>query len=352
MKKFIKALSMIIGAIVLILIGFIIFMTISDYKPENQLEVETENNRKDIVKIGEQFTIITSNIGYGGMDEEVHFFMDGGTMSRGISKEKVINNTEELIKITKELNPDFIILQEVDVDSTRSYKVNQQEYYKDGFKDYGSVFTVNYDVPWVPIPIKEPHGKVLAGQMTLSKKEVISNSRVAMPGDMKWPASLASLDRCILISRIPVENGKELIIINGHLSAYDKGGEARKKQLDIVNNILTEEYSKGNYVIIGGDWNQSLPGTNPKAFKAQESWPEWLQEIPKTFIPNGYKWAVDEKVPSNRNTATAYKEGYNFLSVIDGFLVSDNIEIIHTETMDLKFKYTDHNPVVLNFKLK
>jgi hypothetical protein len=50
--------------------------------------------------------------------------------------------------------------------------------------------------------------------------------------------------------------------------------------------------------------------------------------------------------------ASSYKEGVNFLSVIDGFLVSPNVEIKQVKGYDLKFKNSDHNPVKIWLKLK
>ena len=37
---------------------------------------------------------------------------------------------------------------------------------------------------------------------------------------------------------------------------------------------------------------------------------------------------------------------------IDGFIVSDNIEVMSCKTENLHFAYSDHNPVRLEFKLK
>ena len=38
--------------------------------------------------------------------------------------------------------------------------------------------------------------------------------------------------------------------------------------------------------------------------------------------------------------------------MIDGFVVSDNVEIKSVETKDMGFKATDHNPVVMDVVLK
>ena len=42
-----------------------------------------------------------------------------------------------------------------------------------------------------------------------------------------------------------------------------------------------------------------------------------------------------------------------YLSTIDGFIVTDNIEVKNIKTIkEQNFQYSDHNPVLLEFKLK
>jgi endonuclease/exonuclease/phosphatase family metal-dependent hydrolase len=51
-----------------------------------------------------------------------------------------------------------------------------------------------------------------------------------------------------------------------------------------------------------------------------------------------------------RDNATPYVKGETFETVIDGFLISPNLEIIKTKTHDLGFKNSDHNPVTVTLK--
>lgn len=351
-KKVLKISLAVILAILVIAIGYVGFMFITDYKPEEKIVIDIENNKDEIIKANSSLSITTFNTGYGTMDENVDFFMDGGIMSRGSSKEKVLENLDNIESIIKDLNSDIVFLQEVDVKATRSYKINQLERLKENFVDYSTNFAINYKVPWVPVPLSKPHGQVLAGLTTLSKFNIGSATRHDLPGKSSFFVQLADLDRAMVINRLPVDNGKELIAINAHLSAYDKGGVIRKVQLDYIKSILEEEYSKGNYVIIGGDWNQQIPGTNAFDFETTEEWPDWLQDIPEDFVPKGYSFAYDKTVATSRTVATPYTKGENLLSIIDGFLVSDNIEVISTKGTNQEFKYSDHNPVTINFKLK
>lgn len=351
-KKILKIITSILVAILILAAGYVGFMIITDYKPDEQVTLEIENNKSNTLNTTDEIKLTTFNIGYGTMDDSVDFFMDGGTMSRGVSKEKTLENMDAIIKTLKDLNSDLMFLQEVDVKATRSYKVNQLEMLQEEFKDYSSNFAINYKVPWVPIPLSNPHGNVLAGLTTLSKYDIESATRYDLPGKSSFFVQLGDLDRCMTVNRMPVDNGKELVAVNAHLSAYDEGGTVRKVQLGYIKQFLEAEYAKGNYVIIGGDWNQQIPGTNAFDFPTTEQWPSWLQDVPEELIPENFTWAFDKTVPSDRTVEKPYTPGENLLSVIDGFLVSDNIEVISTVGTDLNFKNSDHNPVTITFKLK
>ena len=278
--------------------------------------------------------------------------MDGGIGSRSKSKEKTQDNLDNVTRFLTEQNPYFILLQEVDINSTRSYHINEYEHLKQNLSNYSSIYGINYKVPWVPLPITKPHGSVESGVVTLSKYKIDEAVRYQYPGKEKWPRQLALLDRCFIESRMSVEGGKELVLLNSHLSAYDKGGLIRKQQLGFLKDYIEKEYEKGNYVVVGGDWNHLIPGTDPTIFETTQEWPEWLQIIPENFKPEGFKWGADKNVPTNRTNDQAYIKGENYVSVIDGFLVSPNVEIVAVTGHALDFEYSDHNPVTLEFILK
>lgn len=347
-----RAIFMIVLTPVLLLGIYILMMIVTDYKPEQAVKLEIDRNQEAVMKKGTPFSVITFNIGYGGLDKGQDFFLDGGTGSRSESKEKTIANISKAAEFLKLQGSDFIMLQEIDQKSTRSYKVNQVQLMKDNLPGYAASFATNYKVLWVPVPISKPHGAVNSGILTLSKYKINSSTRFKLPGTEAYLRQLADLDRCILENRIPVEGGKELILVNSHLSAFDKGGEIRKQQLQFLKEYIQEEFAKGNYVVVGGDWNHVLPGTDPLAFKTEQGYPEWLQALPEDFAPEGYKWAVDSTVPTNRTVDIPYAKDVNFFSIIDGFLVSPNVEIISTKGINLEFENTDHNPVRTELVLK
>lgn len=351
-KRAFKWLGWILLIPVTIIVVFLIYVTVVDYKPDEQIELHTDNNQSEELKQGEPITITTFNVGYAGLDQGQDFFMDGGTMSRSSSKKQTELNLTAIANFLKETRSNLYLLQEVDINSSRSYHINEVAELSNSMPEYSSTFAVNYKVPWVPVPLLHPMGSVHSGLLTLSEVYSTSHTRFNLPGKESWPVQQMELDRAFIASRLPVDNGKELVLINLHLSAFDKGGEIRKKQLNFLENYIRQETEKGNYLILGGDWNHSLPGTDPNHFATQQEWPEWLQSFPETFRAEGYQWANDPTTPSVRTLDLPYKKSTNFTAVIDGFLVSPNIEIVHVSGHNLGFNHSDHNPVTGNFILK
>ncbi|GAC42031.1 hypothetical protein PPOP_1388 [Paenibacillus popilliae ATCC 14706] len=351
-KKLLKWLGWIVLTPLAALAIFLIYMTAVDDKPPAQVELATNNNTTSTLKQGQPFTVTTFNLGYAGLDKGQDFFMDGGTMSRSSSKEQTEANLSAMIDFLQGTRSDLYILQEVDVHSSRSHHSNQVQIIGDRLPGYSSTFAYNYKVAWVPVPLTHPMGSVQSGLLTLSTFSSASHTRFDLPGKESWPVQLFELDRAFIESRFPVDNGKELVMINLHLSAFDKGGTIRKQQLDFLGDYIQQEMKKDNYLILGGDWNHSLPGTDHSRFLAQQEWPQWLQPFPDTFAPTGFQWAVDPSTPSVRTLDSAYRPGITFLAVIDGFLVSPNVEIVAVTGHDLSFEHSDHNPVSGRFILK
>ena len=355
MKFKVRAIQAACGAAALaflIVAAFLLFLTVTDYRPEYKTKLAVENNAGDRIKINEELTIVTSNVGYGAMDDEMDFFLDGGKRSRAKDRDRVLRNIKGIIDVISSVAPDFVLAQEIDLPSTRSYRVNEYDLFKAAFKRHGTSFAIDLKIPWIPVPIWEPHGRVLAGEATFSDKKIVFSERISLPIEESWPRRLWALDNCLLETRYAVADRRDLVIYNAHLSAYDKGGGIRKKQLDLIGRLLEEAAARGDYVILGGDFNHAIPGSDASKFSAKEPAPDWYQEMPRDFNPRGYRCVFDQKVATNRTAGTPYIKGDNFLSIVDGFMVSDNIEVVKTAGIDAQFRYSDHNPVAMTFRLK
>jgi hypothetical protein len=84
----------------------------------------------------------------------------------------------------------------------------------------------------------------------------------------------------------------------------------------------------------------------------KEDMPVWVSLLPEELYEGKFRLVYDKTVNTVRSEDTPYKKGQNFETVIDGFLVSPNIETVSVKTVDNEFKHTDHNPVKATFRLK
>ncbi|MBR5739974.1 MAG: hydrolase, partial [Firmicutes bacterium] len=195
-------------------------------------------------------------------------------------------------------------------------------------------------------------GSSHAGVMTFSLVDIRSSLRRSLPIQTGL-AKFLDLDRCFTVNRMQTTNGKELVLINLHLSAYTTDDTIVTQQVQMLMDTMQEEYAKGNYVIAGGDFNMDLLGNSSEIFGVSGEDYSWAQPFPERLIPDGITLyaPLDETnpVPSCRNADSPWDPETNFQLTIDGFLITDNIRVDTVEVVDTQFAYSDHNPVHLRF---
>jgi len=348
LKKILTAVEIIIIVLVLGFIGLIVYALISDYKPEEK-ETIAQSDNPSILQDSISITLLTWNIGYAGLDKEMDFFYDGGT--KVITPEA--NCRENIAEIGNYLKKndtiDFIILQEVDRKSKRSYKIDEFADISEKLTGYKSFFAKNYDVFFVPMPLSNPMGKVVSGIATFSKYTPGSSVRFSLPGDFGFPTQLFYLDRCFMVNRYKMTNSKELVLINTHNEAFDEG-DIRRAQMEMLKGFIINEYNSGNYIIAGGDWNQCPPGFKPAFQENQVNTAQMVME--SDYLSTGWIYVFDPESPSNRSVVAAYDPSTTTTTVIDFFILSPNLEPVSVKCLNLGFEYSDHNPVIVQVKLK
>lgn len=353
-KKILTGFSVVVGLFLLYVLLVLLHGTLTDYRgPAQEAAVELAVPDQPLLQ-DSVMSFLIWNIGFGGLGEESDFFYDAGrTLYSGDKKIRMplewVDKNEAGIQQMIQSNPaDFVLLQEVDRDSRRSYHHDQFADIRTSLKDYSAYFGLNYQVGRVPLPFFEPwnvYGKVRSGIATYSRFASPEAVRLQLPGEYAWPTRIFQLDRCLLINRIPLLKGKELVVINVHHSAYDKGGLLKQAQMAFTKALLETEYQKGNYVIAGGDWNQCPPFFPFDSFMPGKNGPYTQLNIDPELLPADWKWMYDPRVPSNRKLADPYEKGETFVTLIDFFVVSPNIKTLKVKTIDTGFQFSDHQPV-------
>ncbi|MDR0585624.1 MAG: endonuclease/exonuclease/phosphatase family protein [Treponema sp.] len=341
-----------VGVLVCAVGCLFIWLTLNEYKPSAIETVSIAGNAPVKVPLEQSLELYSWNIGYAALDAGQDFIMDGGNGVRPHSQSTVENNIWAIQSFLASQAADFVFLQEVDVNSRRSYGVDQADYFTGSWQGT-SAFALNYFCKFVPYPFPRFLGRTESGLLTLTTFYAGAQAeRVALPAAFTWPVRIAQLKRCLLVERLPVQgNGGELVLVNLHLEAYDSG-EGKKAQMNVLIDFLKSEYAKGNYCVAGGDFNLNFPGaeanfpvTNTEYFVPGTIEPDTLEE--------GWIAAADTTVPSARLLDKPYngvREGRQFYC-LDGFLVSPNVTVDSVKTIDLDFRNSDHNPVILTFTL-
>lgn len=351
-KKIIKSVCIVLSVIVLVVLGYILYVVLSYHRVEDNLILDVEGEATAPVPVDTELSLITYNIGFGAYSADYSFFMDGGEHARALSKDAVISNTNGAIETIKDKNPDFVLLQEVDIDGTRSYHINQKDLIAGNFQGFDSVFAENYNSPYFLYPFHEPIGANKSGIFTLSRFHIESSIRKSLPVEDSL-AKYFDLDRAYSVSVIKTSDGKELVLYNVHLSAYTSDGTIAEDQLKILSADMQEQYNKGNYIIAAGDFNKDMLGDSSEYFQRPEGEYNWAVPFNDSLLPQGITSHSGSNSPTCRNAEAAFQgDGTDFVLSVDGVLVSDNVEVLCCETVNTSFAYSDHNPVYLKFILK
>ncbi|MDR0591698.1 MAG: hypothetical protein LBG60_00265 [Bifidobacteriaceae bacterium] len=345
LRKLFKVIGTLVLVVVVAAVAFFGVATATEFRPK-------ATERLDLLgratagqpAAGEELTVLSFNIGYAGLGAGQDFFMDGGDMVRPPARSLVEANLDGIVQALRNNPADVYLLQEVDADSHRSYGIDQVTRIRDvlgGTAAYAANFKSMFTpYPWPPI------GKVASGLVTVTGLDATQATRVSLPVPFKWPVRMFNLKRCLLVERVEMAGGKELVLVNLHLEAYEDG-TGRAEQMARLVDLIQDEYASGNYVIAGGDFNQSLPGVDYPL--VSDNWVPGVFDA-SVFAP-GWTVANDPSAPTSRLNDAPW-DGQNQLFGIDGFISSPNVEVRSVETLDLGFEFSDHNPVKLTALLK
>lgn len=354
-RRILRVVLCVLLAVLIAALAYVAYVFIDYHRIEDQVPLTIEQGTQELpeAKIGEEYRAVSYNVGFGAYTPDYTFFMDGGKSSWAESEESVIATIQGAAQTVADLDADIILLEEVDLDATRSYHVPEQQIFAQTYADYCYNQAIDFDSPFLFYPFTQPHGKSLSALMTFSRLEMTSALRRSLPISESL-SKLVDLDRCYSVSRIPVENGRELVVYTVHLSAYGNSDAVREGQKRMLQEDMAGEVEQGNYVICGGDFNHNL-----LAAEDETDAESWAYPYPRSYLPEHMNFCLDlltpserdAQAPTTRNTDIPYDPAKSLCLTVDGFIISDNIEMVSYGTVDTGFQWSDHNPVQLTFRL-
>lgn len=335
--KQILAKILIIGgtSFAVLLVALIIFYfwaSSSSYPREKYAEVV--DYKTDYVTDNDNiFTLVTYNIGY----------LSGLTNNQAIktNKELFDNNLKTAITALKPLKPDFIGFQEIDLDSKRSFKVNQVNKIAEALNFAQSAIAINWDKNYLPFPyfpFSAHFGRILSGQAVLSRYPIESHERIALEKITNKPFFYKAfyIDRLAQITKINIK-GRFLILINVHLEAFEVA--TRQKQTEFLQKLLSK-YVDDHPVLLIGDFNSTLiNGDNPQpTINLLLNNPSLKSAVPKEKLTD----EQSRTFPSDKPIA---KLDYIFYT-------PKTIEVMEWGVISEAEQASDHLPLMIKFRFR
>jgi hypothetical protein len=186
MCRYLKIFIVILLIPLVVLAFLIIYASITDYHPEKPELLQNTGNTPDTISDSTVVNLLIWNIGCCGLDRGMDFFYDGGTKVRTTENQLESNFSAINHFVLENDSVDFILLQEVDIKSHRSYRINQVQRFTEALADNHSFYVKNYDVFFVPLPLNNSIGGVNSG--LFSSKRFIPGTlqRYLLPGRYDW----------------------------------------------------------------------------------------------------------------------------------------------------------------------
>lgn len=336
-------LGWLLGGIVLLLGLLLGYFWATEWRPEPVEQAYVAPQPQEIV-LPDTLTILSWNIGYAGLGDDMDFFYDGGGSVR-TSPERTQRNLDSIVAFIRRADADFILLQEVDFDSKRSYREDQFRVLEQALPGYTGVYAHNYVSPFVPIPITEPIGRVKSGVVTFSRYPLFRALRHQYPSRFPFPMRLFNLKRAMLASEFLLSGGRTFYLNNTHNTAFDTGN-MRRQELAFMQGYLSDKPLS----LTVGDWN-----SNPPGYTASERELNNLHfrpiSVAATGFPDGFTFAADLATPSTRYGYEPYRAGRTTTTLLDFALCGPAVQVLSVQTVDLGFRFSDHNPVILKVRV-
>jgi endonuclease/exonuclease/phosphatase family metal-dependent hydrolase len=249
--------------------------------------------------------VMNYNLKFGG--GRIDFFFDCFGDRVLMSRSEVIGNLQRLAAKIDQVDPDILIVQEVDVASKRAAYVDEMQWLLDHTRlNYGA-YASQWKADYVP---SDGLGAVDSGNAILSRYPISDAERLALSlrEDQSTIERYFYLQRNILRARVQVPGWERTAVVATHAEAYAHDG-TKRSHIDRFQAELDRLAGEGYLVIGAGDLNTLPPGSEKQFdfpdsvctdedFVADDYRAEttWLEPLYATYHPEIplYDYQADE----------------------------------------------------------
>ena len=309
--------------------------------------------------------VMTWNVKFGG--GRIDFFFDCFGDRVLMNSSEVKANIGAIAEVVRALEPDVLLVQEIDVNSRRADFIDQLQLLLDETSLNYAAYASQWKADYVP---SDGIGAMDSGSAILSRWPLKEAERVALPlrTDQDGLTRYFYLRRNYVRARLDLPAREPIWLLNVHTDAYGKDG-TKKKQIDLFTQEMKRLAQGGALVVGGGDLNAIPPGSldvgpfddsvcEDLEFRTDDYGEEldWLDELYADFVPAislqsyaadnslHYTHTVDGRAFWNRKLDYLFTNG---AWLIGSGQTLQSVSVGGYDTMPL----SDHAPVLATLEL-
>lgn len=205
----------------------------------------------------DRLVVMSWNVKFGGA--RIDFFFDCYGDRVIMEEGEVLENLEGLAKKINQVDPDVLLLQEVDTNSKRAAHLDQVQWLLDHTDFNYGAYASQWRASYIP---KHGLGRVDSGNAILSRWPMDHAERLALPliGEQDPITQYFYLKRNILRAEVDIPGKEPLWVANTHTAAFAQDG-TRARQVEIFKEELEKFDEQGKTFVAGGDLNTIPPGS-------------------------------------------------------------------------------------------
>jgi endonuclease/exonuclease/phosphatase family metal-dependent hydrolase len=348
-----KWLAVALGAVGAGALGFGLVRTLFFFPPERmQVPVSCRADAAPL-PTDRPITVLVWNIQFGAGRGQGFFYDYGDAVS--VPAEVVQETLRGIAAVIRDVDPDVVLLQEVDRNSRRTARIDQHAWLVEetGYPCHAS--TPYFRAAYVPHPPQEHLGRMDMHLSVLSRYRIDDVVRYQLPLLQESPVRrLFNLKRALLEVRVPVADGAPLVLFNTHLSAFARGDGTVDRQVAMVGEHLARVEAERSPWLIGGDFNALAPGDDPKRFDPQERalYPEAVTPVQPLLDRYGDPVGVDRWRDQPEAWRTFVRYGQDVPDrTLDYVFHGTQVRPVAHRVLQEHNTLSDHLPLVFTFQI-
>ncbi len=332
------------------------------HPPAEAAEAVTCPDDAPVLEPGGSVTVLNWNVQYFAGKDYVFWYdlLDGSGPDERPSAAAIDETLDEVARVILEVEPDVVLLQEVDDGADRTdgedqlAELLQRLPTTAGYVCHASA--TYWDAAFVPHPrIMGSVGMKLSTVSRWALDDATRYQLAQMPSDLL--TRQFDIRRAILETRLPITGGEDLVLLNTHLDAFAQGTDTMEQQVAQTRQLLDELTAAETPWVLGGDMNLLPPGDQYEQLgPAQQDY--YAPDSELAVLTDTYASVPSLEEANGPDAARWFTHWPNDPAVdgpdrtIDFLFHSPLLELgDHTVRQDDTLQVSDHLPVIATYEL-